>query len=326
MKVINIKAARLLQIEVLLLDHPEGLTQSEIARRMGVNRSTILRNLADIQAPICEDHGRYFIDRKAYLVNVRFNLPEALSIHLASRMLAAGMDRQNTYAASALRKLGLAIERLAPHLSNHLAQSADSIDEEAQWQDPNFIAILETLTQAWAENRKVKIWHRSDPNEPVKQYDFSVYFIEPSAIGRSTYAIGLSDPPGQLRTLKIERIQRCEILREPYAIPADFDPKKLLSHAWGIWYTEGDPVEVILKFSPRVAGRVKETRWHRSEQTVALEDGSLLWRAWIAEPQEMMPWVRGWGAEVEVLEPENMRAAVAEEARKMVEIYGGRNK
>ncbi len=322
MKTVDSKAARLLQIEALLLDHPEGLTQSEIARRMGVNRSTIYRNLADIQAPIYEEDRRYFIDRKAYLVNVRFNLHEALSIHLASRMLAAGLDRQNPYAASALRKLGIAVDRLAPHLSHHLAQSADSIDEKAQWQDPNFTAALETLTQAWAENRKVKIWHRSDADEPVKQYVFSVYFIEPSAIGRSTYAIGHREPPGQLRTLKIERIQRCEILRETYAIPPDFDPKQLLYSAWGIWYTDAEPVEVILKFSAQVAGRVKETRWHRSEQTVPQEDGSLLWRAWIAEPKEMVPWIRGWGADVEVLEPEGMREAVAEEARKMVEVYG----
>lgn len=315
------KAERLLQIEAILLDHPEGLTQSEIAHRMGVHRSTIHRNLAEIQAPIYQEDRRFFIDRKAYLVNVRFNMHEALSIHLAARLLAADLDRQNPYAASALRKLGIALDRLSPHLSNHLAQSADSIDEEAQWQDPNFIAILETLTQAWAENRKVKIWHRSDASEPVKQYDLSVYFIEPSAIGRSTYAIGFSDPPGQLRTLKIERVQRCEILRETYAIPADFDPKKLLCHAWGIWYTDREPVEVILKFSPRVAGRVRETRWHRSEQTVVQEDGSLLWRAWIAEPQEMMPWVRGWGSEVEVIEPEEVREAVAEDAKKMVEMY-----
>lgn len=35
------KAQRLLQIEKLLWAHPEGLTRAEIARRLGVNRSTI---------------------------------------------------------------------------------------------------------------------------------------------------------------------------------------------------------------------------------------------------------------------------------------------
>ena len=37
------KSQRLLQIERLIWSHPEGLTQAEIARRLGVNRSTISR-------------------------------------------------------------------------------------------------------------------------------------------------------------------------------------------------------------------------------------------------------------------------------------------
>ena len=32
------KSARLLQIEALLLEHPEGLSQAEIAQRVGVQR------------------------------------------------------------------------------------------------------------------------------------------------------------------------------------------------------------------------------------------------------------------------------------------------
>ena len=46
------KASRLIQIEALLLAHSEGLTQAEIARRLNVNRSTILRYMADIAADL----------------------------------------------------------------------------------------------------------------------------------------------------------------------------------------------------------------------------------------------------------------------------------
>ena len=315
------KASRLLQIETLLYEHPEGFTQAELARRLGVHRSTICRNLPDVDAPIYEEGGRLYLDRSKYLIHVNFTLHEALSIHIACRLLVADLDRQNPNAASALRKLSIALDRRAPRISRHLARSADQIDEEAQWQDPNYLHILETLTFAWAEGHKVSIGYHKEEDEPIRQFIFSPYYIEPSAVGRSTYVFGLREPPGELRTFKIERISTADLLAETYTVPEDFDPQALLANAWGIWYTDKKPVEVVLKFNERVAQRVRETRWHRTERVSEQGDGSLIWRALIAEPQEMVPWIRGWGSDVEVLEPANLRQALTQEARKLVETY-----
>jgi len=318
------KADRLLQIEALLLAHPEGLTQAEIARRLDVNRSTVNRYFRDMpnQFPYYEsDDGRLFIDRQSYLVNVRLDLHEAMAVHLASRLLATRMDRQNPHAASALRKLGLALERLAPRISRHVQQSADVMDEAAQRHDPVYLQSLEKLTLAWAEQRKAQVWHRSERTGTVTKYLFCPYFIEPYAVGQTTHVIGHSDPPGKLRTLKIERIERVEIICEPYKIPPDFNPRDLLANAWGIWYTESEPVEVVLKFHPRVARRVQETRWHRSEQVVEQPDGSIIWRAKVAEPKEMLYWIRGWGTDLEVVEPKSLRESIQSEIEKMVKLY-----
>jgi CRISPR-associated endonuclease/helicase Cas3 len=315
------KTERIHQLEALLLAHPEGMSQAEIARCQGVHRSTVLRMLPDLPHWFTEADGRILIDRSAYLVNVRFNLHEALAVHLAARLLATRLDRHNPHAASALRKLSVALERLAPQISRHLSQSADAMDESGR-SDPNYLRSLETLTLAWGLGRKVRVWHRKDRQEPVKEYTFSPYYIEPNAIGQSTYAIGLREPPCEMRTFKIERIERVELLQEAYAIPANFDPTELLSSAWGIWYTEAEPVEVTLRFSQRAASRVAETRWHRSEQVSELDDGSLLWRACVAEPQEMMPWIRGWGADVEVLGPDRLRTQIRQEMCATAKLYG----
>ena len=319
------KADRLLQIEALLLAHPEGLTQAEVARRLEVNRSTVNRYFRDMpsQFPYYEsEDGRLFIDRQSYLVNVRLGLHEAMAVHLAARLLATRMDRQNPHAASALRKLGLALERLAPRISHHVQQSADVMDDAAQRYDPVYLQALERLTLAWAEQRKAQVWHRSERTGKVTEYIFCPYFIEPYAVGQTTHVIGYSDPPGKLRTFKIERIERVETTREPYEIPADFDPRDLLADAWGIWYTENEPVEVVLKFHRNVSARVRETRWHRSEEKTELQDGSIVWKAKVAEPQEMIPWIRGWGADVEVLEPKELRETMMGEAKAIAEKYG----
>lgn len=316
------KATRLLQIEALLLAEPLGLTQAELARRLGVNRSTILRNLSDLPGHVIQDDsGRLFIDRKAYLVNIRLNLNEALALHMATRLLATRMDRQNPHAASALRKLGLSLELLAPRISHHMLQSANLMDDPLiQRQDPAYLAVLERLTLAWAEQKLVHVWHRHEDGI-IYEYDFAPYFIEPYAIGRSSHVIGWRNPPEALRTFKIERLERVELLDEFFTQPSDFDPSDFLRNAWGIWFTDQDPVDVVLKFGRRVANRVRETRWHRTEQVESLPDGSLLWRASIAEPREMLPWIRGWGADVEVVEPANLREELLAEVSRLNHLY-----
>jgi CRISPR-associated endonuclease/helicase Cas3 len=317
------KAERLLQIEALLLEYPDGLSQAEIARRIGVNRSTIHRYLPDL-GRFCvyeTDDGRLAIDRDHYLMNVRLTLHESMALHLAARLMATRTDKHNPHAAAALRKMGLALEKLAPKVSEHLKASASVMDSQAQRHDPVYLQVLETLTRAWSDGQVAHLWHRMEDGR-VFDYDFAPYFIEPYAVGQTTHVIGWREPPGAIRTFKLERIQRIELTGKAYTIPEDFDPRQLLADAWGIWYTESEAVEVVLKFHPRVAHRVQETRWHRSEQIEEQPDGSLIWRAQVAEVQEMVPWIRGWGADCEVLEPLELREHIAGEARRLAKVYG----
>jgi CRISPR-associated endonuclease/helicase Cas3 len=79
---------------------------------------------------------------------------------------------------------------------------------------------------------------------------------------------------------------------------------------------------VRLRFSPAVAPRVRETTWHPSQKIHDLPDGGAEWEAQIAEWREMEPWVRGWGAEVEVLAPDELRRSVIAAVRAAAERYG----
>ena len=173
-------------------------------------------------------------------------------MHLATRLLATRTDKQNPHAASALRKLAVALQRLDQNVSKHLLRSADVMDEAGAYRDPVYLEVLERLTEAWSAGRKVKVSHQMDDGR-IFEYRFAPYFIEPYAVGQTTHVIGFREPPGAIRTFKIERLRSVSILYDRYKIPADFDPSDLLRNAWGIWYSEAEPVEVVLRFHPNVA-------------------------------------------------------------------------
>ena len=319
------KAQRLLQIEQLLWAHPEGLTRAEIARQLGVNRSTITKYLEAGQLPpgVYDDEfdgNKLKFDRAADLTKTAFNLHEVLALHLAARLLATRTDKQNPHAAAAIRKLAIALQRLDKNISQHLLHAADSMTEASAFRDPVYLEVLEKLTEAWSAGRKVKVTHQMEGGR-VFEYTFAPYFIEPYAVGQTTHVFGWREPPAALRTFKIERLRSVQILHDRYEIPPDFDPSSLLRDAWGIWFSEGEPVEVVLRFHPRVAGRVQESRWQRGQQVELQLDGFLIWRARVAEVQEMLPWIRGWGADCEVLAPIELREDLKAELDRMLRVY-----
>lgn len=318
------KLEQLLRLEQLLLAHPDGLRKAEIARRLGVHRSTVTGYIDDLEhiAPVYEPlPGHYAINRDAYKVKVLLTLDEAVALHLASRLLTTRTDKHYPHAAKALRALGVALEEIAPLVSDHLRRSAGALDGPQRRQDPAFMDVLEQLTRAWASRRKVRLTHQLEDGA-VHSYTFAPYFIEPYAIGRTLHVIGWREPPAALRTFKIERIRSIELLDQPYDIPSDFDAGVQLSDAWGIWFSDRAPQEVVLQFSPRVAHRVRETQWHHAEQLRELDDGAVEWRTPIAAWQEMLPWIRGWGADVKVLAPDALRETVLRGVQELAGLYG----
>lgn len=312
------------KLKEILLANPQGLRKAELARRLEVHRSTVADYIDDLGylVPVYEPSPDHFaINREMYQVEVLLTLDEGIALHLASRLLATRTDKHYPHAAKALRALGAALEEIAPLVSDHLRLSAGVLDDEYRRRDPIFMQVLETLTRAWVLAQKVELTHEME-NGRVFTYKFAPYFIEPYAVGRTMHVIGYREPPGKLRTFKIERIRTIELLDERYQIPDDFDPRRELRNAWGIWYTETEPVEVVLRFHRRVAKRVQETMWHHAEETsLDDEDGSLIWRTAVDEPQEMLPWIRGWGADVEVVAPLELRETLMGETKAMVEQY-----
>lgn len=322
------KSNRIGQVERLLLTSRVPLSQAEIARRCEVHRSTVhrlLQDMVDEGIPVrTTEDDLVYIERTAYISKIHLKLHEALAAFLACRLLARFSDKPNAHTVTTLEKLGASFQAVMPALGEHIGTTSTALRARLPKQPVAYQRVLEQLTEAWAEGVKVRIWYRPLRAQRAYQHTFAPYFLEPSAIGYSTYVIGLAEPPGKLRTRKLERIERIERTDEPFTIPPDFDPNALLAGAWGIWFDEEDqPVTVTLRFSgDKAIRRLGETSWHPSQRISLDDQGRLLWAAEIDEPQEMLHWIRGWGPACEVLGPTDLRDTIIGELRRQLRLYG----
>ncbi len=312
------RAERLRVIERLLYNSREGVSASEVARYCHVGRRTADRDLellSETGVPLWQQEGRFGIVRDQYLSTIRLNFNEAVALFLAARLLSRHIDAHNPHIVSALSKLATA-------LPEPLASRVTSVAEQIRRQplDSRYVAVLEAITLAWASQRKVRLWYRSPRSGELRPRDIAPYTIEVLETSRGTYVVGYDDWASEIRTFRLERLERAQMLEDTYEIPADFDPERYFARAWGIM--AGDEiVEVVLQFSPAVAPLVKERRWHATQSIDDLADGGVLLVVRVSDPREMRPWIRSWGAECEVVEPRWLREEMKEESKRLLARY-----
>jgi predicted DNA-binding transcriptional regulator YafY len=313
------RSERFAEMERLYIQ--KSFTDIEMAERLGVTRPTVYKDRMALEADvpfIKDEHGRWRIDRNKYITAVRVNLNEALALYLAARKASRQTRVAQPHVANAVSKLATTLKN---PMAQRLVKAADTI--LSQQTQPERLAVSETITQAWVDGYKLQLDYHALNARHTITHVVRPYLIEPSLWSDSIYLIGLSENVNKLIPFKLSRIERARIMSETFTIPDEFDEQTLLHHAWGIWYAEQEPVEVLLRFRGNTAvQRLRETIWHPSEKLEPQENGDCLWRAQVAEWQEMLPWIRGWGADCEVLAPLELKASVMRDVRKMMQIYG----
>lgn len=312
------RGARLLRVAAVLKGHPDGIRAEDLAVRLGISRRTAYRDLkaleGELRLPTWSDGKRWGILDSAFLPPLKLTTSEAMAVFLATRLMVRYADKYDPDLASAFEKLA---EGLPPALSEHVSRSLDVLQRASR--DPAFVERVHDLTRAWAERRVVEFAYLPARYEgrAVKTRRATVrpYLIEPSTQTHALYLIGWDEGRGGLRTFKIERIADVSVTPRRFEPPEPGTIETMLRQAWDI-IADQPLVEVELRFSAAVAGRVAEAIWHPSQRTEAGPDGTLLWRAIVSGTIELRLWVLAWGDDVEVLAPSALRDDVRETYRR----------
>jgi CRISPR-associated endonuclease/helicase Cas3 len=312
------KADRKERVFLTLRRHPLGLSVTELSEITGFERRTLDNYLLEL-----EREGKVYKEEKSTLWVAlpweqtqlrKFELSpeEAMTLYLAARLFTKQHDKRNEPAETALMKLATALVGDA-RIGGEIQQAALELSHRPD--DGRYNRAFRAIMQGYIYRHIVRLTYEPATGSPFTT-DFAPYLLEPSAIGFTTYAIGHSSIVSKLRTYKLERIREATLTRQEYSIPSDFRGLDVLRSAWSIIYGE-ELVTVVLRFSPNVRKRVMETRWHPSEtkEDDPERPDHLRWSAQVADTLDMLPWVKGWGADVEVLAPKELREKLADTAK-----------
>jgi predicted DNA-binding transcriptional regulator YafY len=315
------RTARLIRVANLLYHHPRGITAPEIAQRIEVNVRTAYRDLraleSEVGIAVWQENGRFGAYRGDFLPPLKLTLQEAVSLFLSARLTQRHQDHRDPHVVSAVEKLASVLPTpLARHVHATVATLADLPRDDSRTR------IFDLLATAWAEGRKVRIRypHTRDGVTQLHERVVAPYFLEPNPTGHSRYLIGHDSQTGQIRTFRVERIAGATLTSETFEEPADFDIAARFKHAWAV--SDQDAVEVRLRFHDRAAvERVRQSRWHASQEFIDMPDGSLTMTLEVGGLLEITPWVLGWGSAIEVLEPPELRRVIARTASDMALQY-----
>jgi CRISPR-associated endonuclease/helicase Cas3 len=317
--------------------HIKSRTIAEICDWLNIpysdaNHRAINRDITDLQARGCDIASAYSISnankRQPVYTLIREPMPtmkpdEALAAHVALRLLYHHTSNPPRSYRNALEKIALTLPKEMQSIAGHsILQNQSSDDKFSQF---------EKIARCWNERQAISFDYlaMNTTSHQSHRVEIEPYFVEISRSNFEIYVIGrrTNHAPYEVRTFMLTLMKGVTPLKTTYEIPEDFDPQQFLSNAWGV-IGDRNPVIVRLKFSASVRRWLEQRQFPGVQRHENDEDNNLILTIQTGtnnrgEPQELIPWIRGWGANVEVLEPMSLRQLWLADARAVVEKFGG---
>ena len=313
------KFIRVIDLFDRLASTHRGLTTQEIADDLEVNVRSAQRYLHQLRddcgLDVVVEDGRYRLGEGTKLPALQLDPDQATALLIAVRLLQQLYPDRDPALIGAMAQLVRALR--VSTVTQLLGRFIETVEKRPE--NPEALQIRRAVVEAFTGQLKLEIEYTDARGQPSRRV-IRPYFLEPRSESRTVYVFAHDEATSEVRVFRLDRISRARVVRERFEPPADFDADALVTGAWGVWQAEGHD-EVVLRFSPEAAPRVRQSFWHPSAQLSDLEGGGVELRLSVASEVEMRPWVLGWGAQVEVLAPPSLRKHVAASMAAGAQLY-----
>ncbi len=323
------KGERVAQLELILRSHPEGLRKSDIARRIGVHRSTIGRYIEELKqySSIYEDNNLIKILPNSEEERLELSVYESLALNMGAEMMLNNSEFKNPHLASGLRKIAMGMKSYAPKVSENLMAIADQVEAESAKQDSLHNESLEVLIDAWVSGRMVRIIHsRTDKatgetvEEETELAPYFIGFVEGDTGRNPVTVTGRIRHTTEIITPDITRIKSIAILNETYTIPDNLKAFKKMDRPTEPEYVV-DTIPLELLVHEKSAMKTFDSLSHGAAVFEKRPDGSRICRFEAENSIELILRIIQCGDAVEILGPQKFRTRFTSYLQQILDIY-----
>ena len=314
------RADRLLLI-ILRLQLYGRLTATQLAEQLEVSPRTIYRDmetLSRIGVPVVAERGNgggwYLLD--GYRTSLTgLNTTEICALILSqSQQLLADLEwDQPAHAAQA--KLIAAL----PDATRHdVAYSLQYIHfDGAGWRySPETVAALPVIRDAvWRQQRLMLCYRRSDGQEVNRQVDP----LGLVAKGSVWYLVALVGE--DIRTYRVSRVQSVTVLPETFLRPEDFDLSAYWEASTTAFTAALPSYFATVRVTPEMLPVMRKWRYTEIETIETCDDGWQCVHIRFETLEEACNHVLSAGAQLEAVQPAELRQYVIQRAQEILEIY-----
>lgn len=304
-------ATRLLSL-ILLLQSRASWKAGELADELSVSQRTVHRYMAMLEEmgiPIYSERGPYggfSLVRGYKLPPLLFTAEEATVLYMGANLVKEVWGQTYDEAVTAaIAKL----DNVLPDDLRHevaLAQQSLVVGGLTALSYRSWEPTLHALRRCIQERHCVRLCYRDFAREETERS------VEPYALTFQMglwYLVGFCHLRQDLRTFRVDRIQRVEPLEQRFTMPASFSVREYLERTMRF-----EPnYEVTVHLDAAAAPQVRERHSHWMQFTEH-PDGSITAHFGVATLEWAAGWVLGYGSAARVLEPQELIARVREAA------------
>jgi predicted DNA-binding transcriptional regulator YafY len=312
------KLAHLTQI-LITLQYERLVTASELAEVINVDKKTIYRyidTLVTANIPVHTKkgrHGGFYLDDEIFIKDVKLDEEEIKALLIAAHILTTdngfAFEHELKRAVTKIKNVSIKNDDVLSVINPSKEFKIYNIGDLEKIDD-----MMCKINYAMSKGRSLDISYYSQTKNSAAKGRMDPYNIVLRE--GDWHIIAYSHLKNEVMLLNLSRVKSLRVTEDIFIKPKDFSLGDFLEKNWGLF--RGSNKQIKIKFSKKAAEFVKDIKWHPYQSIESQEDGGIILSLYLDEFAEIKQWILGFGAEAEVLEPEELRKEISDD---ITELY-----